>query len=232
MGLSTAAPGQEAEPQHSPQDIRAGEAGGGHGAAPSHPAPRHFRSKEQPRHRPEPSIHPGRGARPPSPTLRSRRRQRSPDTTLLPRAGGVRRTGADTNSVLLCQCLPLLVVTMIMFYTRPCSTLISLPNKDYIGTKSTRGCRGCDAAGGAELRTSGVCSGHYTVLTWFVGCVVVVGYPKDGLSWGPGAATSPSGCVVVSPPCLVPSPTAGLCGVPRGRTLPHPRPAVLNSQEI
>jgi len=32
-----------------------------------------------------------------------------------------RRTGADTVSVLLCQCLPLLVVTMIMFYTRPCS---------------------------------------------------------------------------------------------------------------
>lgn len=29
MGLSTAAPGQEAEPQHSPQDIGAGEAGGG-----------------------------------------------------------------------------------------------------------------------------------------------------------------------------------------------------------
>lgn len=44
--------------------------------------------------------------------------------------------GAGTVSVLLCQCLLLLVVTMIMFYTRPCSDPISLPNKDYIGTKT------------------------------------------------------------------------------------------------
>lgn len=29
--------------------------------------------------------------------------------------------GIGTVSVLLCLCLPLLVVTMIMFYTQPCS---------------------------------------------------------------------------------------------------------------
>lgn len=46
--------------------------------------------------------------------------------------------GADPDSVLLCQRLPPLVVTMTMFYTRPCSTPTSLPNKDYIGTKGKR----------------------------------------------------------------------------------------------
>lgn len=57
------------------------------------------------------------------------------------------QNGADPDSVLLCQCLPLLVVMMIMFYTRPCSNPISLPNKDYIGTNGEQRLEGHMAVG-------------------------------------------------------------------------------------
>lgn len=66
------------------------------------------------------------------------------DALALPRCPELRArgTGADPDSVLLCQRLPPLVVMMTMFYTRPCSTPTSLPNKDYIGTKGERAYRG------------------------------------------------------------------------------------------